>query len=126
MVVAFTSAEKVFRICHLLHHVSAGCADGYSGNFHTQYLKDLKSRFPNIEFFQGGIYIFQLFDSCAASGLSLLWVCFFQTIAISWCFGIERFNDCVYRMMGRRLNCFFTICLQFCAPLIMMVKTPTH
>ncbi|XP_065209333.1 sodium- and chloride-dependent GABA transporter 1-like isoform X2 [Planococcus citri] len=69
---------------------------------------------------QGGVYIFQLFDFYAASGLSLLWVCFFQTIAISWFFGTERFNSCVYQMMGVKLHWFFTICLQFVAPFIMM------
>ena len=39
---------------------------------------------------QGGIYAFQLMDFYCCSGMALLWVCFFQTIAIGWVFGAER------------------------------------
>ena len=39
---------------------------------------------------QGGIYLFQLLDFYSCSGLALLWVTFFQTIAIGWFFGTQR------------------------------------
>ncbi len=39
---------------------------------------------------EGGVYLFQLMDFYSASGMALLWVCFFQTIAIGWFFGTER------------------------------------
>ncbi|XP_020298339.1 sodium- and chloride-dependent GABA transporter 1-like [Pseudomyrmex gracilis] len=68
----------------------------------------------------GGIYIFQLMDFYSASGMSILWVCFFQTIAISWIFGAKKFCDCVHQMMGIRLNRFWYICWVVLAPVIMM------
>lgn len=68
----------------------------------------------------GGVYIFQLMDYYSASGMSLLWVCFFQTIAISWIFGVDKLSDCIEQMMGIRPNKFWTICWQFCAPLVML------
>ncbi|KAK0080226.1 hypothetical protein PV325_014170 [Microctonus aethiopoides] len=67
----------------------------------------------------GGIYIFQLMDFYSASGMSILWVCFFQTIAISWIFGVQKFCDCVHQMMGIRLNKFWYICWLILAPVIM-------
>lgn len=72
--------------------------------------------------FQGGAYIFQLMDFYAVSGMSLLWVCFFQTIAISWIFGVNRFADCVKEMMGVQLGAFWRICWVAVAPFVMMVS----
>jgi solute carrier family 6 GABA transporter-like protein 1 len=40
---------------------------------------------------EGGVFLFQLMDFYSASGMALLWVCFFQTIAIGWFFGTERY-----------------------------------
>ncbi|GFG35869.1 hypothetical protein Cfor_08730, partial [Coptotermes formosanus] len=68
----------------------------------------------------GGAYIFQLMDFYSASGMSLLWVCFFQTIAISWIFGANKFIDCVQQMMGIRPNNFWYICWVFFAPAVML------
>lgn len=76
--------------------------------------------------FQGGIYIFQLMDFYSASGMSILWVCFFQTIAISWIFGAKKFCDCVHQMMGIRLNKFWYICWVLLAPVIMLVSIMSH
>ncbi len=39
---------------------------------------------------QGGAYVFQLMDFYSASGITILWCCFFQTIAIGWIFGANR------------------------------------
>ena len=37
--------------------------------------------------FQGGMYVFQIFDYYSCSGFVLLWVLFFESIAIGWIFG---------------------------------------
>lgn len=68
------------------------------------------------------MYIFQLMDTYSASGISLLWVCFFQTIAISWFFGADRFRECINQMLGFRPNLFWYICWVYLAPLVMIVR----
>ncbi|XP_056638434.1 sodium- and chloride-dependent GABA transporter 1-like [Diorhabda sublineata] len=70
---------------------------------------------------QGGMYIFQLMDYYSASGMSLLWVCFFQTIAISWFFGVDRLADCIQTMMGVKPALFWMICWKYITPLVMAV-----
>lgn len=41
----------------------------------------------NVVWFQGGMYVFQLFDSYSASGSALLWVSLFQSVAVGWIYG---------------------------------------
>ena len=41
----------------------------------------------NVIWFQGGMYVFQLFDSYSASGSALLWVSLFQSVAVGWIYG---------------------------------------
>ena len=49
------------------------------------------------------MYLFYLMDFYAASGMSLLWCVFFQTIAISWVFGAKKFYLCIEHMIGYKV-----------------------
>merc|ERR1711962_871365 len=68
----------------------------------------------------GGMYIFQLMDFYAASGMSLLWCVFFQTIAICWIFGAKRFYGCIEEMIGYRVSYYWYICWVLLAPAFML------
>ena len=56
--------------------------------------------------FQGGMYLFQIVDFYAASGMPLLWICFFETIALSWFYGTENLAKNVIEMVGPSPNKF--------------------
>ena len=77
----------------------------------------------NIFEIQGGIYMFQIMDFYAASGLSLLWICFFETIAISWFYGVNRFARNIESMTGSKPHIFWYLCWACFAPLVMAVST---
>uniref|UniRef100_A0A673HMZ1 Transporter n=1 Tax=Sinocyclocheilus rhinocerous TaxID=307959 RepID=A0A673HMZ1_9TELE len=53
---------------------------------------------------EGGMYVFQLFDYYAASGVCLLWVAFFECIAVAWVYGADDFYDAIEEMIGYRPN----------------------
>jgi len=67
---------------------------------------------------RGGIYVFQLFDEYAASGMSLLFLMFFECIAVSWGFGARRFRLAMHDMIGYYPSYFFVACWSVITPLI--------
>jgi len=67
----------------------------------------------------GGVYLFQLMDFYSASGLSLLWICFFETIAVSWFYGASRFSKNIEEMLGYKPWAFWHYCWLIFAPLVM-------
>lgn len=69
---------------------------------------------------EGGMYVFQLFDSYSASGSALLWVSVFQSIAIGWVYGGDRFYDNMTSMFGFRINPWIKWCWKYCSPLFCM------
>ncbi|CAL7933815.1 unnamed protein product [Xylocopa violacea] len=72
---------------------------------------------PNIS--QGGIYFFQLIDHYAAS-ISIMFLAFFEVIAISWFYGVRRLCNNVKEMTGRMPSMYFRFCWLFAAPLLIM------
>ena len=68
------------------------------------------------------MYIFQLMDFYSASGLSLLWICFFETVAISWFYGASKFAENIESMIGRKPSVFWILCWKVFAPLLMGVS----
>lgn len=71
---------------------------------------------------QGGAYLFQLMDFYSASGITILFCCFFQTIAIGWFFGTFKFATCVEQMTGYKPNSYWTTTWGLVAPLVMFVS----
>ncbi|XP_078053532.1 solute carrier family 6 member inebriated isoform X1 [Augochlora pura] len=72
---------------------------------------------PNIT--QGGIYFFQLIDHYAAS-ISIMFLAFFEVIAISWFYGVRRLCNNVKEMTGRLPSSYFRFCWLIAAPLLIM------
>ncbi|VDK21252.1 unnamed protein product, partial [Anisakis simplex] len=70
--------------------------------------------------FQGGFYVFQLFDFYAASGWALLWLLFFECIAISWSVGIDRWYEHMKSMIGYYPSVWWKFCWVFATPAVTM------
>lgn len=60
------------------------------------------------------MYWFQIFDSYAASGFALLYLIFFEVVAISWCYGMSiiRFvyfnNQIIFTILCTGVNRYYT------------------
>ncbi|XP_034946200.1 sodium- and chloride-dependent GABA transporter ine-like [Chelonus insularis] len=72
---------------------------------------------PNVS--QGGIFFFQLIDHYAAS-ISIMFLAFFEVIAISWFYGVRRLCSNVSEMTGRVPSMYIQFCWFIAAPLLIM------
>lgn len=68
---------------------------------------------------EGGIYFFQLVDHFAAS-ISIMYLAFFEVIAISWFYGGHRLANNVLEMTGRLPSLYIRFCWWVAAPALLM------
>jgi len=110
----------------MIEVVISGLADEY-----PRYLRKFKEIFilvmcivafllalPTVT--RAGPYVVELFNT-QAGGLSLLFLAFFESIAIGWVYGAERLLDNIETMIGYRPCKWWAICWKFAAPLIILV-----
>uniref|UniRef100_A0A7N6FJS3 Transporter n=1 Tax=Anabas testudineus TaxID=64144 RepID=A0A7N6FJS3_ANATE len=67
---------------------------------------------------EGGLYIFQLFDYYACSGMTLLLFAILQSVCIGWVYGADRHYDNIHDMIGYRPWPFMKYCWQYFTPAI--------
>ncbi|CAF1211881.1 unnamed protein product [Didymodactylos carnosus] len=72
-----------------------------------------------VYFTQAGIYFFTLVDHFAA-GVSLMYIAFFEVIAIVWFYGAKRLANNVEEMTGKQPHIFFVICWYAVAPALIL------
>ncbi|XP_045866623.1 sodium- and chloride-dependent GABA transporter 2 isoform X2 [Meles meles] len=67
---------------------------------------------------EGGMYVFQLFDYYAASGMCLLFVAIFESLCVAWVYGAGRFYDNIEDMIGYRPWPLIKYCWLFLTPAV--------
>ncbi|XP_028809571.1 sodium- and chloride-dependent GABA transporter 2-like [Denticeps clupeoides] len=67
---------------------------------------------------EGGIRLFELIDTYGTSGNTLLFIACFETIAIAWVYGADRFYDNIEDMIGYPLCPALKYCWLFITPII--------
>ncbi|KAM6970627.1 sodium- and chloride-dependent GABA transporter 1 [Aplochiton taeniatus] len=69
---------------------------------------------------QVGIYVFQLMDHYTAI-VSIMFLAFFEVVAICWVYGVKRLSDNLEEMTGKRANIFFRVCWMVVSPVLVTV-----
>lgn len=67
---------------------------------------------------RGGIYVFQIFDYYAASGMCLLFLCFCECLVVGWIYGVDKFVDNIKEMIGYKPFIWFALCWKYFAPFL--------
>uniref|UniRef100_A0A673BX39 Transporter n=1 Tax=Sphaeramia orbicularis TaxID=375764 RepID=A0A673BX39_9TELE len=66
----------------------------------------------------GGLYVFQIYDHFSCSGASLLLLSIFQSLAIGWFYGAERFSANIRDMTGYNPLSVFRLCWKYLTPAV--------
>uniref|UniRef100_A0A1A7ZYQ1 Transporter n=1 Tax=Nothobranchius furzeri TaxID=105023 RepID=A0A1A7ZYQ1_NOTFU len=66
----------------------------------------------------GGLYVFQIYDHFSCSGASLLLLSIFQSLAIGWVYGAERFSSNIRDMTGYDPLPVFRLCWKYLTPAV--------
>lgn len=66
----------------------------------------------------GGLYVFQIYDHFSCSGASLLLLSIFQSLAIGWVYGAERFSANIRDMTGYNPLSVFKLCWKYLTPAV--------
>ncbi|XP_041944405.1 sodium- and chloride-dependent GABA transporter 2-like isoform X2 [Alosa sapidissima] len=67
---------------------------------------------------EGGLYVFQLFDYYACSGMTLLMFAFFQSVCIGWVYGADHLYDNIEDMIGYRPLPLIKYCWKYVTPVV--------
>ncbi|XP_064155720.1 sodium- and chloride-dependent GABA transporter 2-like isoform X2 [Anguilla rostrata] len=67
---------------------------------------------------EGGLYIFQLFDYYACSGMTLLTFAIFQSLAVGWIYGADHLYDNLEDMIGYRPLPLIKYCWRYVTPVV--------
>ncbi|KAM6928426.1 sodium- and chloride-dependent GABA transporter 2-like [Xenentodon cancila] len=69
---------------------------------------------------EGGLYVFQVFDYYACSGMTLLLFATLQSLCVGWIYGADRFYDNIEDMIGYRPLNLIKYCLKYLTPVVCM------
>nr|XP_002126972.1 sodium- and chloride-dependent GABA transporter 2 [Ciona intestinalis] len=65
---------------------------------------------------EGGIYVFEIFNNYAVSGIALLFLATMQSIAIGWIYGADKFYEHIKEMIGYYPSAFLKFCWVIATP----------
>uniref|UniRef100_H3DB66 Transporter n=1 Tax=Tetraodon nigroviridis TaxID=99883 RepID=H3DB66_TETNG len=112
-----------------LEALTTGISDMYPAFFHVGHRRKLLLLICVVCYFlglsmvtEGGLYIFQLFDYYACSGMTLLLFAILQSVCVTWIYGADRFYKNIEDMIGYKPWPHIKYCLKFVTPLVCMGK----
>uniref|UniRef100_A0A8C5H6J0 Transporter n=1 Tax=Gouania willdenowi TaxID=441366 RepID=A0A8C5H6J0_GOUWI len=109
MMLIFLGLDSQF-VC--VESLVTAVVDMYPETFRRGYRRELLILGMSV----GGMYVFQLFDAYAASGMCLLFVAIFESICIGWVYGSDRFLLNIEDMIGYKPIFFIKWCWMFLTP----------
>uniref|UniRef100_A0A672PKT4 Transporter n=1 Tax=Sinocyclocheilus grahami TaxID=75366 RepID=A0A672PKT4_SINGR len=113
-----------YRDCMLLGCLNSGTS--FVSGFAIFSVLGFMAQEQGVAIVDGGMYVFQLFDFYAASGVCLLWVAFFECVAVAWVYGADNFYDAIEDMIGYRPNSWMKWSWMLITPVLCVVRVRTQ